>query len=492
MGTIRRQSIKSTIYIYAGVLIGFLYTGILMPKFLTEAEIGALNLIVAYSLIFAQLGSLGFNIATIRFFPYFQDKKKAHHGFLFLSLLTGGMGFILVSIIYYLFKPVLMAHNLESSPIFTGYFFLILPVSFFMIFFNLFDSYARALYFSTIGTFLNEFFKRILILGVVLFFIFNLISRDALFFLYSAAVSLPAIAIILFLLYKKEFFLVPDFSLLNKGFRKEMASVSILGLITGFSVLAIAQIDRLMVNGFINEAATGVYSVTFYFGTLVLLPSRALLRIAPSFVAKAFKDNNLQSVDDIYRKSCLNQFILSLLLFLILWLNIGNIFKIISPDYIEGKYVIFYIGIANVINMAGGVSGSIIANSKYYYFNAIFISVFLVIIVISNYYLIPTLGIKGAALASALSTLIFNLIKFLFIREKFGFQPYNYKYLVLMLFSLLIIGIVNLIPDIKNLYISLVVISGISTVLFISLVYFTKISRDFNRMIDDNIRRVLP
>ncbi|MGK7394146.1 MAG: MATE family efflux transporter [Candidatus Cyclobacteriaceae bacterium M3_2C_046] len=491
MGIIQRQSIKSSIYTYTGTIVGFIYTALIWPQFLSKGEIGALNLLVSFSIIFAQLSSLGINNVLIRFFPFFRDSRKKKSEFLFFALLVSSLGFLLVIIIYYSIKPVLIANNQQESPLFAHYFFLILPLTFFSLFFNVFDVYARSLYFSTTGSFLKEFFQRILILTVTLFFIFELIDRQGLFISYTTAICLPAFLMGLFLLWKNEFKPKPSTSFLDKSLFVEMGKVAFFGILTGFGTLAIAQIDKIMINSFLSESETGVYATTFLFGTLIIMPSRAVQRIAPSLIAQAFKEKNFKGINEIYYKSCINQFILALWIFLGIWLNIDNIFRILPQDYISGKYVIFYIGLANVINMAGGMNNSILANSRYYAYNSWFVGLLLVFIILTNLIFIPLWGIVGAAFASAVSTLLYNFIKFWFIYKKFRYQPYNYKYLLLIVTALVVYLLVFLIPDLENLYFSIIVISGAVTLLYLSLVYTVKISADVNQLINSVLRRLI-
>ena len=93
MGIIQKQAIRGTIYSYIGVGVGFLITGILFPKFLDLEVIGLLSLLVAYSVIFSQLGSLGFGGVINRLFPYFRDKESGHQGFLVIALGISLIGF---------------------------------------------------------------------------------------------------------------------------------------------------------------------------------------------------------------------------------------------------------------------------------------------------------------------------------------------------------------------------------------------------------------
>lgn len=491
MGIIQRQSIKSTIYTYIGTLVGFIYTALIWPNFLSKSEIGALNLLVSYAIIFAQLSSLGINHVIIRFFPFFKEDKKKKGGFLLFILLVAGVGFLLVLFVYYIIKPGLLERNQSQSPLFAQFFFLVVPITFFTLFYNLFDAYARGLYYSTTGSLLKELLQRVLILLVTVLFIFEFFGQDGLFASYAIAICFPALLMGFFLVLKKEFKITGSFSFLQGDLLKNMGLVAFFGILTGFGTLAIAQIDKIMINGFLSEEETGVYATTFLFGTLIIMPARAIQRIAPSLIAQSFKDNDLDTINKIYYKSCLNQFIVALWIFLGIWLNVDNIFQILPQDYISGKYVIFFIGLANVINMAGGMNNGILANSKYFAYNAWFVGLLLVFIVVTNWIFIPIWGIVGAAAASTLSMFIYNTIKATFLFKKFGFQPYNSKFLILIAVTTITFLIVDWIPFIPNLILSIFIISLLTTILFIGTVFYLRISEDLNDLIWLYIRKLL-
>ncbi len=488
MGIIKKQSIISTIYIYLGVIIGFISVGILMPRFLTEAQNGIIKLLVSYSMLFAQLATLGFTTATVRFFPYFKDKKKGHNGYFFILLLVGIVGFGLFLVVYYSIKEPFITFEENKNSSFADYFFLIIPVTFFFLFFNLLDIYSRVLLHSTIGTFLKELLQRIFILTALLLFLMEWLNFWQFILVYIAALSLPTIILFIDLLLKGEVFFKPDFNVIKKGLAPQMISLSAYGLFIGFSQIAISQIDSILINFYNNPAATGIYAITFYYGTLVILPSRALFRIAPSFIAEAFKINDLNTIHNIQYKSCLNQFLLGTGLFALLWLNIDNVFKILPDEYLAGKYVIFFIGLANLINMTGGLSSQVITNSKYYRYNGFFVIIYLTLTVLLNIWLIRQLGITGAALAAMISILTYNVMKFIFLKRKLNIQPYDGNYL-----KILGIGIASYFISVsfhypEALIVNILIKSALFGILFVVLNYFLNTSNDFSDTIDQYIR----
>ncbi|MGQ0829628.1 MAG: polysaccharide biosynthesis protein, partial [Bacteroidota bacterium] len=82
MGIIEKQATKNVIYSYVGAGLGFI-TLMWLAHLLSPSENGLIRILISYAALFAQFANLGFTSVTIRFFPYFRNKDKGHHGFLF-------------------------------------------------------------------------------------------------------------------------------------------------------------------------------------------------------------------------------------------------------------------------------------------------------------------------------------------------------------------------------------------------------------------------
>ena len=481
MGIIQKQAIKGTIYSYLGVLIGFITTGLLFPRILTTDENGLLKLLISYSLIFAQFASLGFNSVTTRLFTYFRDHKKSHHGFLFIAFMVGLGGFIIIIIAFFLLKPLIISNSIDKSALFVEYLYYIIPLIFFTLFFSILDNYYKVLYNAVRGTFLKEFLQRLLILFSVILYYFNLLNFNFFVIAYITAICLPTIFISISLILEKQFSLKPDLSYLSKEMSRTMISVSVYGILISFSGILILNIDSIMINSMIGISQTGIYAITFFFGTIILIPSRSLTKISAAVIADAWKEKNLILIKDIYYKSCLNQLIFAGLLFIGIWANINNIFKILPPEYEPGKYVIFFIGISSLIQMASGISNIVIFNSKYYKVHTYFMLILVVLIITTNLIFIPKYGIVGAAMASALSNLVFNLLKFIFLYFKFRMQPFDQKYFIIIIAAGLSYIIGYLLPEIKNYIFDIIIRSAIIALIYGSFILIFKVSDELNQ-----------
>lgn len=483
MGIIIRQTIKGSIYSYLGAILGFVNVALLMPAIFSTEQIGLTSLLISVSIILGQLGSMGFINITTRLFPYFRDKENSHNGFLGIAILTSLAGFVLCMLIYFLSKPYLISENIEKSPLFAQYIYLLVPLIFFTIYYLLLDAYNRMLYNASFGTFLKDFLLRIInLLGIVLFWLGWLDFKGFIYY-YTLAYGVPTIGLGVYLLWKKEFSLKLHRSFITPKLKKDMISVGLFGLISGFSGIVVINIDRYMVNHYLDLSATGIYATAFYFGTLIMLPGRSLRRIGSSVITQALKDNDLETVKQVYYKSTLNMLIAAVGLFLLIWTNEHNIFKMLPAAFYEGRWVIFFIGIAHVLNMIAGASGEVIQFSKHYRKHAVIMGIFIALIIISNMILIPLMGIVGAAVASAASYLLYVLIRFGFLLKNYGFQPYSFKHVIIVVVGIITYLISLILPEIGNWIIDGIVRSSVVSVIFGLSLYLLKVSPDMNHSI---------
>ena len=491
MGEIQKQAIKGTIFNYLGIVFGFLYVGILFPRLLTPEQIGLLSVLVAYATIAMQFSSLGFNAVTTRLFPYFRNKEKKHNGFMMVGISVQFAGFIGSTIVLLVLQYFHLL-NSKGNPLFDRYFYIIFWLLFVMLFFNFFDNYFKVLYNAVIGTALKEFTQRLFIFIFIIFIYFHLIDFDSFTILYATAFTIPLLIIILLLVRRKEFFLSFPKTPISPNLKKEMKTVALFSIISGFAGVLTLNIDRIMIQAFDGLSMTGIYTTMFFFGTLVSVPARSLIKISSAFVAEAWKKNDVKLIDTILRKSVLNQTIIGILLLVGLWVNIDNILAVLKPAFLPGKYVILIIGIAYLLDMFSGVSNIVLGTSKYFRFGTYFIASQFVLVIIANLIFIPLYGIVGAAIGSLIAKLVFNFFKMLLLYRKLQIFPYSANIFVIILLGGVAYLAAYFLPSLANPYFDAVVKGGVVTVIFIGTLYFLKTSEDINDKIDQVIKRIIP
>ena len=487
MGLIEKQTIKGTVYTYIGVVLGVVTNIFLFAWFFTPEQVGLLSVILSYATLFSQLGNLGFDSVTVRLFPWFRTDDKKHHGYLYWLLLIGIIGTMLILASWYFLNPVIERSENDGNGMLSLYSFYIPLTAVFMLFFSLFDTYSRMMYLSVRGTFLKEFFQRLLIVAAIALYIYSFVDFDSFVGLYFISVCIPTLIIIMMLVREKNVNFCKEKGFISRSLRNSMFSVAGFGIITVFSSSVIINIDRIMIEKFVGLYEAGIYTVTYFFGVVLLLPSRSLGRIGSTFLAEAWKSNSMQMIKDIYYKSSLNQFLFSALLFAGIWVNIDNVFIILPEKYEPGRWVIFWICWASLFEMTSGVNGTVMATSPYYRLYAVFMVFFVLIIIATNYLLIPVYGITGAAIASAFATFLFVGVRWLFLWIKYGLQPFNIRYLYAVIITFTAYYLGTLVPVIQPFWLDIFVRSSVVLIMFVFPVLFFRISGDVN----DKLGRVM-
>ncbi len=474
MGVIQQQTLKGTFFLYAGVIIGFIST-IAFTHTLSSSENGLISLLISYSDVFSQVASLGFSSAIGILFPYFRDKEQQHKGFFFVLSVVLLLGSAVGIVLYYALMPLIIDSSEQDMSLFVSYMFYLLPLIVFRSAFILFDRYYSVLYNTVIGIVLKEFVQRVLILGAIILHFYQLIDFDVFVLLYVVSVCLPTLFILFSLWRKNEISFKPQLAYLTHDIKHKMLSMSFYGLLISFNAIAVMRVDTIMISDMLGLSFTGIYTITFYFATLIKIPSRALSKITATVFADSWKANDLKTIEIVYYKSGLSQFIIGILLFIGIWANIENIFAILPDEYAAGRYVIFYIGITSLIEMISGGSTMMISTSKNYRILAFFMFILLALLILTNYIFIPISGITGAAIASAISTFIYFLIRYFYILKKYKMNGLGWAHLKIALIAAVAYLPSYFLPPMNHFIIDIAVRSSIISIGFSILIYFSHI-----------------
>jgi O-antigen/teichoic acid export membrane protein len=226
---------------------------------------------------------------------------------------------------------------------------------------------------------------------------------------------------------------------------------------------------------------------------VIAKPMRAIATISGPVIAQHIESGNLEEVRSIYRKSSLNMTIVGLGLFLLIWTVLPFIFEIMPNTEVmkQGAYVVFFLGLAQVWDMMTGINNEIIIYSKHYRFN-LYLTLFLAVTNITlNIILIKLYGLTGAAMATCISFFLFNLVKFIFIKIKFGFQPFSTKLIPVIAFGVAAWFVSDWLPLTSIAWINLFYKGAVFSLLFGLSIWGFKISPDINSWIDMVLKKIV-
>ena len=479
MGIVINQSIKNSLSFYFGMFLGAISTVFVYPNVFNDQpdHWGLIQLIVAYSFIISTFSNFGVPKTFIRFFPIIENKSK----FYFFSFLLITIGYLLFLILALFFEDWFFKF-ISASPLLIDKFYLIYFMVLIISVYELFVSISRSNLNSTLPTFLNEAFLKSYSLIVLILHGLKILNFDQFLFFYVGGYSMKLIIIFISQINTNSINLI--FSL--RGIKiTELIQFGLFVIVGGASAMLVSRLDMVMIGKFMGLKHVAFYSVAFYVGNAIRVPGRAVVAISAPIVSKAWKNNNLKLIKDIYYKSSINQLIIGGIFFVCVWLSVDDIFSLLPEKFSGGRLVVFFIGLSQLFNVAMGVNGAIILNSKYYRFD-LYANLFLLAVTfLSNYLFIPDssplkelgiVGINGAAFATALSIFLFNFIKFVFIYVKVKLHPFDIKTLYSILLLLFVYYVVDSLSLDLNPYLNILLNSSISLIIFVPILLYTKLS----------------
>ncbi len=480
----------NALYTYIGIGLGFITTIFLYPHILDPDQYGLTRVLISASMIGAQFAHLGIRNTIIRFFPVFERSGKKQHSLLFLSLIIPLAGFLVFSLIFWLFRDFLIDFYIDRSPLFVDFYIYILPLTLFILYFEVLNSYLRSLRDSITGSMISEIVLRSVVILILAIYFFGLISFQAFILLFALAYGIQPLLLIITLIRLDEFRITPRFTVLRKTLARGMASYGLYTLLGGLTTVVVWNVDILMLGSLSGLDQTAIYAIAFYIGTVITVPQRAIEKIATPLIADFIHQRNWSEVEKIYRKTSLNQTIAGTLILLLVWVNTEQLLNLLPDVYADGKYVVLFIGFGKLFDMATGINGSIIVTSKYYRFD-LFTNLLLILFTVSsNLILIPEFGIQCAAIATMLSIFLYNLIKYIFVWKKFSMQPFSLSYLWLILFSAISLLLISILPKLSIIP-NIMATTVIVVLFFIFPVWWLKLSDDFNLLIRQIMNKVI-
>ncbi len=495
MGIVQRQASQNTAINYAGVAIGFLNIVILFPIFLSEEEFGLTRLVLSMATTMAQVSSFGAHRIAVKFFPVFRKEPHKNNGLMITLLILSTAGFIIISLLYFLFRSTILEYYKDDSALFSDYYFWIPITSLGFLAFVVFESFLQALRKTVFTNLLRNVIIRIYWLVTLLFYYYGFYSFFGFMIIFMLGYFFIAALCIWQLVLIKEFVFDYNKDYSRKRILKPILNYGFYTLLSGTTLILVTNIDLLMIGALMPEAklkSIAVYAIATYVVSIIYIPTTALTRISAPIVAHDWRQRNLKNIEDIYKKSSVILIFLGGLIFGLITLNIDDLLSFMKPEYAQARNIIIILGLARLFDMASGINLVLLTVTKYYRIEA-FMAVFLLVLIITtNYIFIPIFGILGAALGTTAMFLVFNVFVSIFIWLKLKMQPYSRSTLAIVILGGMAGAIVYFLPiPINNTIFLITTKSALFVALYFIPIYVLKLSPDINKMANDILSKLL-
>ncbi|MBS1583357.1 MAG: polysaccharide biosynthesis C-terminal domain-containing protein [Bacteroidetes bacterium] len=411
--------------VYIGTLVGAVSLLFIQPHFLTTDELGLTRLILSCGTVVSSLLSFGISSVTVRYLPRLFDRERRHSGFFgFMMLYLTTSVALGLCVLYFLKAPLEWIYGPHGDLFGANYGYVILLAVSYSFVLGL-NSYCVALLRSVFPTFVNDILVRLFFIALILLHFQGVLSFNGFLLGFCLSYTAQALILAVYALIVDRPGFVPDIGHMRRhiGLRSILRYGAVITF-TAINSVSLKYLDSLFV-GRIEVAQVAVYSVAAFIGLIIEVPMTALERIANPAVSHAMAAKDMAQVSTIYHRSSRFLLMIGGLMFLGVVMNVRDLLSLLPPEYYPGWTVSIVIAFGALINMATGVNHPILINSDRYIYGSAFLVVLLAITVIGNWLLIPHLGMMGAAVTSCSANIVYNGLKFEFIRRRFHMQPFD-------------------------------------------------------------------
>lgn len=432
MSTIRRQSIISSFVIYSGFAVGLLNTYFFTKEGLfTAEEYGLTTIFIAIATLMMAFATLAMPSYIFKFFHYYNDHLPPRkNDMLTWSVLMGIIGFALVIVAGIVFKNLVIRKFGEHSPQLLTYYYWIFPLGFGYTLYTILEAYAWNLGKSVFTNFLREVQWRLFITLLIILFMAGIIGSYDLFIkLFSLTYAGIAFILLLYLVFTKKIYFTFRISKVTRRFFNKIVALC-LYFYSATVIMTLSYVfDTIVIASVLPDGAAkaGIFTLAFLCTSIIQAPQRGIIAASISHISKAWKEKDMATIQRIYQRSSINQLIFAAGMYLLIALNYRDAISTfgLKQIYLDGFMVFVILGLTKMVDMGTGLNGQIISTSTYWRFELISGIILVCIMLPLTYILAKKFDIIGPAIASLISISIYNTIRILFLRKKFGLFPFS-------------------------------------------------------------------
>lgn len=492
MGIIIRQSIWISASSYLGILLGYVNVILLFPLFLEIDQIGSIRFIQSTSALFLQFAQVGLSAVVLRYYPIITQRVGNTSGFIPSALLASVFSFLVFLVAFTALEDQIWAYFSQNAPQTQDYAVLILVLIFLMSMQAVLEAYSRSILEAVVVNVLRDVVLRAVTTLLVAGYALHWYDFMAFLWLFVGIYALNLVLLTVYLGQRGHLRFSLDFRFWQQVNVREMVSFSLFTFMGGSGSSIFRRVDAFMITSMLGLSATGIYTTMFNIAVVIEVPMAAIAQISQPIIAKSFAANDLETIAVIYRKSSINQQLIGSLLLVGIWANLHNLFAIMpnGEEFSQGYWVVVLVGLAKLVDMSTGSNNEIINMSEHYRFNMLMMVLLAGVAVTTNWLLIPGLGMEGAALATLLTIVIFNMVKLIFIYWHYRIIPFTTKNGWLLVITAGVLYLALRVRPLGSVWLDLSLRSLGITLVFGVLVFLLRISEDANQLMLIVLRRI--
>jgi len=211
--------------------------------------------------------------------------------------------------------------------------------------------------------------------------------------------------------------------------KRDLLSLSWPLFLTGFTSLFMAHTDKVLLGVYMTSTEIGIYAAALTLASSVYFIHSSFRYIFLPTVAEYFARKDIPGIQKLFSSITKWIFLLSFPITVYLFFFSGDVIRLIyGESFTMGYLALFILSVGFVTIGMTGLTGEILVAIKKTRLNLLNEIIGAGLNVGLNILLIPRYGIMGAAIATAVSILLRELVSLGFVYKELKIHPYNIQY----------------------------------------------------------------
>jgi O-antigen/teichoic acid export membrane protein len=193
-------------------------------------------------------------------------------------------------------------------------------------------------------------------------------------------------------------------------------------LITGFNVV-LRQTDILMVGSILGPTQTGIYGVAVRVAALVHFGLTAVNAGLAPLISQLHAQGRNEELQGVVALGARLIFFFTLAVSLVVIFGTRQVLALFGAEFLEGTTALRVLIVSQLVNSLAGPVGLLMTMTGHQNQAARIIGGAAALNVVLNLALIPLFGIVGAAVATTVSMVVWNVLLVIAVRNKLGINP---------------------------------------------------------------------
>ncbi|AZQ44240.1 oligosaccharide flippase family protein [Nonlabens ponticola] len=485
MGMVIKHSSWNLVITAIGFVLGAVNVLLLATTYLNDNYYGLWGYVLSTSFLIFPLMSFGIHNTIVKFYSSYKTKEERDN-FLSQMLLWPLVALTFIIGLIYIYQTDLRLFISSRNQISGDYLWAIVLVAVFQAYFEIWYSWTKVHYKTIGGNFLKEVFYRAAATVMLCLVALDIITQTQ--FIYSLVLiyflRMLLMAIVALRVY------TPVFEIKKLVAVRELVYYSVLMIIAGSVATALLDLDKTMINQYIDIANIAYYNVPVFMATVVAIPSRGMAQIIHPLTARFFNGNQLDEVENLYKRSSLNLTIIAGLLLLLVLCNASQFYLFLPPEFAVALPVLFFICIVKFTENVLGSNNAILYSTNLYQVTLWLGLALAVVAWLLNMWLIPLYGLTGAAIATCVAYVCYAFAKAVYVKIKLNMHPWTRETTVVLLVVVVLLVAFYFWDFPFDKYTNILLKSTLISLLYIASVYRLKLSSEINDLVHKGIEKI--